>query len=102
VADTGKPANVIDPIWEYNHDVASRSRAASSIAARRSRRLQGAYIYADYVAGKLWALRYDPRAEEGDGQSPDPRQRESPVMSFGTDKIRNLFHHRVREGAGGV
>ena len=53
--------------------------------------LQGAYIYADYVAGKLWALRYDFEKKTVTANRPIPVSGNPPVMSFGTDQDNEIY-----------
>ncbi|HEV7998559.1 MAG TPA: PQQ-dependent sugar dehydrogenase [Planctomycetaceae bacterium] len=91
VADTGKPANVIDPIWEYNHDVGKSITGGFVYRGKKIPELQGAYIYADYVAGKLWALRYDPEQKKVTANRPIPVTGNPAVMSFGTDQDNEIY-----------
>ena len=102
-ADAVKPADVIDPIWEYDHDVGKSITGGFVYRGKKIPELQGAYLYADYVAGKLWALRYDPEQKKVTANRRSPPSGNPAVMSFGTDqRQRDLLHHRVRKGAGGV
>ena len=55
---------------------ASRSPAAASIAASQLPELDGAYLYADYVSSRIWALRYD---ETRVASSPTARSRPRPA-----------------------
>jgi len=52
--------------------------------------LQGAYLYADYVSTKIWALRYDDKKRRVISNRPirDPNV---PVMSFGEDEKGELY-----------
>lgn len=50
---------LIEPIWEYHHDVGKSIIGGSVYRGMRTPELQGAYLYADYVAGQVWALWYD-------------------------------------------
>ncbi|MBI3871956.1 MAG: PQQ-dependent sugar dehydrogenase [candidate division Zixibacteria bacterium] len=57
-----KPAptrdSLIEPILEYGHDVGASITGGYVYRGTRLEHLQGAYVYADYVTGTLWALRY--------------------------------------------
>jgi hypothetical protein len=53
--------------------------------------LQGAYLYADYVAGKLWALRYDFEQKKVTANRPIPAAGNPPVMSFGVDQDGEVY-----------
>jgi glucose/arabinose dehydrogenase len=81
-----KPASVIDPIWEYNHDVGKSIIGGFVYRGKKIPELQGAYLYADFVAGKLWALRYDPEQKLVTANRPIPANGNPTVMSFGTDQ----------------
>ena len=56
--DTASP-NLIAPIWEYHHDVGKSITGGHVYRGHQVPELVGCYLYADYVAGKMWALRYD-------------------------------------------
>jgi hypothetical protein len=52
--------------------------------------LGGLYLYADYVSGKIWALRYDDGQKRVVANRPigDPNK---PIMSFGEDEKGELY-----------
>ena len=52
--------------------------------------LDGAYLYADYVAGRLWALRYDEALHRVVENRPIP-SRGLPVLSFGEDEQGEVY-----------
>jgi glucose/arabinose dehydrogenase len=85
-ADAVKPANVIDPILEYDHNVGKSITGGFVYRGKKIPELQGAYLYADYVAGKLWALRYDPEQKKVTANRPIPASGNPAVMSFGIDQ----------------
>jgi len=48
---------LIPPVWEYGH---SEGRSVTGgYVVRGSSALDGAYVYADFVSGRIWALRLD-------------------------------------------
>ncbi len=48
------------PIWEYRHDGSTNCIIGGYVyRGKRFPELQGAYIYADYGSGKIWALHLD-------------------------------------------
>lgn len=55
--------DLIEPIWEYHHNISGKSITGGEVYhGRRVPALEGHYIYADYVSGKVWALNYNPKA----------------------------------------
>src|SRR5262249_39602728 len=82
---SGPRPDLIDPIWEYHHDVGKSLTGGFVYRGKRLPELGGAYLYADYVSTKIWALRYD----EDKGRVvahrpiPDPHV---PVMSSGEEE----------------
>jgi glucose/arabinose dehydrogenase len=50
---------LIDPVWEYNHNVGASITGGYVYRGSRLAELSGAYIYADFISGRLWSLRYD-------------------------------------------
>jgi hypothetical protein len=48
---------LILPVWEYSHENGNRSITGGRIyRGTRMPELVGAYIYADFVSGRIWAL----------------------------------------------
>ncbi len=86
-----KPANAIDPIWDYSHDVGKSIIGGMVYRGKKIPELQGAYVYADYVAGKLWALRYDFDQKRVTANRPIPAAGNPTVMSFGTDQDNEIY-----------
>jgi glucose/arabinose dehydrogenase len=89
--DVVKPAGVIDPIWEYDHNIGKSITGGSVYRGKKIPELQGAYVYADYVAGKLWALRYDFDQKRVTANRPIPVAGNPPVMSFGVDQDGEMY-----------
>jgi glucose/arabinose dehydrogenase len=50
---------LIDPIWEYDHEAGKSITGGVVYAGKQHAELAGHYVYADYVSGKVWALKYD-------------------------------------------
>ena len=72
---------------------ASRSPAALVYRGKQVPELDGAYLYADYVTGKLWALRYD------EAKKQVVANREIPTAQADSDHVvrrgrarRGVFH----------
>lgn len=94
-------AKPIEPIWEYDHRIGRSITGGVVYRGSRLPELEGMYVYADYVSGKIWALQYD----EQDGKVIRNMQISSggiPVMSFGADQDGELYYtvQTVKEGQG--
>ena len=77
-------AKFIDPVWQYPRTEGLSITGGIVYRGGRHRDLQGKYVFADYVTGKIWAL--DP---DGDKAVGPERVRqiatEATVVSFGRD-----------------
>jgi glucose/arabinose dehydrogenase len=87
---TGPRPEFIEPIWEYHHDVGKSLTGGHVYRGKRLPELEGAYIYGDYVTGKLWALRYDETAKRVVANQPI-KDRTHPVYSFGEDEDGDVY-----------
>ncbi len=83
--------DMIDPIWEYNHDMGKSITGGFVYRGKRLPELNGAYLYADYVTTFIRALRYDEK--QGRVVSNRPiRDRGLPVLSFGEDEMGEVYY----------
>ena len=71
----GPTKELIEPILEYNHSLGKCIIGGFVYRGKNVPELEGAYLYADYVTGQLWALWYDAASREGDCQSHDSQER---------------------------
>ena len=55
----GVNKGMIDPIWEYHHDVGKSITGGGVYRGKALPELEGYYLCADYVSSKIWALKYD-------------------------------------------
>jgi glucose/arabinose dehydrogenase len=76
--------DLIEPIWEYHHDVGKSITGGLVYRGKRLPELDGHYLYADYVTGRIWALRYDEDKRRVVANHPI-KSRNLPIMSFGED-----------------
>ena len=92
---------VIDPIWEYDHTVGKSITGGFVYRGKRAPELQGLYLYADYVSGKLWGLRYDASKGTviGNYEIPSPPY---PVISFGEDEAGEAYFLVVTPDGKGI
>ena len=81
---------MIEPIWEYHHDVGKSITGGTVYRGKRLPELRGLYLYADYVTGSIWALRYDEGKRRVVANRPirDPNV---PVLSFGEDEKGEVY-----------
>jgi glucose/arabinose dehydrogenase len=86
----GPRPGLIDPIWEYHHDVGKSITGGHVYRGQRLPELEGHYLYADYVTGKIWALRYDEGQKRVTANRPI-RSRGLPVLSFGEDERGDAY-----------
>lgn len=82
--------HLIEPIWEYDHNVGKSITGGSVYRGKAIPAIQGMYIYGDYVSGKFWALKYDESSKKVTAnhviETPS-----IPVMTFGTDQNGEMF-----------
>ena len=76
------------PIWEYTHAEGCSITGGYIYRGTRIPALDGAYIYGDWCAGKIWALRYDGQDVTEQGLLVDSSLN---VTSFGEDEEGNLY-----------
>jgi glucose/arabinose dehydrogenase len=90
VNGAGPRKDLIDPIWEYHHDIGKSLTGGLVYRGRRLPELQGAYVYGDYVTAKIWALWYDEAKKRVVANRPirDPNV---PIMSFGEDEQGEIY-----------
>ena len=85
------PDPPIDPIWEYDHQVGASITGGLVYRGNRLPQLRGYYLYADYVSGRIWALKYD----HGQGQVLEnlriPLDRQA-VLGFGEDEQGEAYY----------
>lgn len=86
----GPNKEMIDPIWEYHHGIGKSITGGMVYRGTRVPALQGLYLYADYVSGHVWGLRYDEKAKRVTANH-RLRQGGFPVLSFGEDERGEVY-----------
>lgn len=82
--------DLVEPIWEYGRKYGKSITGGFVYRGKRVPELYGAYLYADYVSGHIWALWYD----ESEGRvvaNRTLREQGSPVMTFGEDDEGEVY-----------
>ena len=83
-------ANFIEPVIDYHHDVGKSVTGGNVYRGKQVPELEGAYLYADFVTGQIWALWYDfDKQELTANRSIIPRGQ--PVMTFGEDDQGEVY-----------
>jgi glucose/arabinose dehydrogenase len=90
-AGIGPRPDLIEPIWEYHHSIGLSITGGHVYRGQRLSELDGAYLYADYVSGKIWALRYDEAKKRVVANQPIPDRRQ-PILSFGEDERGEVYY----------
>jgi len=90
--DNGSDAsdNLIDPIWEYHHDIGKSITGGYVYRGKKLPELVGAYLYADYVSGRVWALRYDEATKAVVANRSIPAK-SMPIIAFGEDEQGEVY-----------
>lgn len=88
---SGPREDLIEPIWEYHHDVGKSIIGGFVYRGTEIPELCGAYLYADYVSGRMWALFLDPQRKSVVANRPLELPGPIPVVSFGEDECREAY-----------
>lgn len=88
---SGPDAKYTDPIWEYHHDVGKSITAGHVYRGSSVPALDGHFLYADYVSGKLWALKYDDKMKRVTANRLIA-SKQPPVLSFGEDEAGEVYY----------
>ncbi|MBI3410774.1 MAG: PQQ-dependent sugar dehydrogenase [Planctomycetes bacterium] len=97
----GLSKDLIDPIWEYHHDVGKSLTGGTVYRGKRLPELDGYYLYGDYVTAKIWALRYDEIKKRVVANRPirDPNV---PILSFGEDEQGEVYFMTTTTSGQGI
>jgi len=74
---------LIDPVWEYDHQIGKSITGGFVYRGQAIPELVGAYLYGDFVSGRLWALKLD----QATGKASNVKLPWSglPIYGFGSD-----------------
>ncbi len=76
------------PVWVYAHDGGRSITGGYVFRGSRLAGLVGAYIYADFVTGEIWALRYSGPGTQSNSLVQDTNLG---IASFGVDRSNELY-----------
>lgn len=99
----GLPQNdkMIDPVWEYDHGVGKSITGGNVYRGKKLPSLQGAYLYADYVTGRIWALKHADCDKTKTTNYAIPTDK-MPVLTFGEDEQGEVYFSTVRPDGRGI
>ncbi len=83
-----------EPVFAYNHSIGNCIVGGSVYRGKNVPELVGAYLFADYVTGHIYALRYDERSGAATAVQPirgRPGHADMPVFSFGEDESGEIY-----------
>jgi glucose/arabinose dehydrogenase len=86
----GPSKEFTDPIWEYRHDVGKSITGGHVYRGKAVPVLEGYYLYADYVSGKVWGLKYDEATKKVTANR-SIKSTNLPVMTFGEDEAGEVY-----------
>lgn len=98
---SGPRADLVEPVFEYDHQVGVSITGGTVYRGKRIPELVGKYIYADYVTGKMWALKYDTKAQKVISNEKIPSQ-PLPVITFGEDEEGEVYFAVVSGDGKGI
>lgn len=83
--------DLIEPIWEYHHDIGKSITGGVVYRGKKFPELMGCFLYADYITGKLWALKYDLNQPRVLANYVLQDFNHSPIVSFGIDEQNEVY-----------
>ncbi|MEE9269823.1 MAG: PQQ-dependent sugar dehydrogenase [Candidatus Krumholzibacteria bacterium] len=88
---------LVPPVWEYSHPVMEGRSVTGGFVYRGSAlpELVGAYVYADFQTGEIWALRYDGARVTANTLLQDTDRL---ISSFGIDAAGELYFCALVDG----
>lgn len=86
----GQTPNLIEPVWEYHHNIGKSVTGGHVYRGKKVPELSGHYLYGDYVSGKIWALKLDDQKQEVVANRSIPTK-DLPVFTFGEDEQGEVY-----------
>lgn len=101
VDGVGPRQDLIEPIWEYHHNVGKSLTGGLVYRGKSLPKLDGYFLYGDYVSTKIWALKYDDAKKRVTANHPIPDPN-VPIMSFGEDEDGEAYFLTTTIGNRGI
>lgn len=89
--DTPAEGPFVEPVWEYHHDIGKSITGGVLYRGQEFPELQGCFLYADYITGRLWALKYDQAQKEVVANYSLQTANNAPIIAFGVDEQNELL-----------
>jgi glucose/arabinose dehydrogenase len=86
----GPVKEMVEPAMEYHHEVGKSITGGHVYRGKKYPELQGYYLYADYVTGKVWGMKYDHEKKRVVANRPI-QDKNLPIMSFGEDQDGEIY-----------
>ncbi len=97
----GPRKDLIEPIWEYHHDVGKSITGGLVYRGKALPELDGMYVYADYITGSIWALKYDD-AQQRVVANRRIQGASNIILSFGDDEQGEAYFLTVTTTGKGI
>jgi glucose/arabinose dehydrogenase len=81
---------MIEPIWEYHHNIGKSITGGHVYRGKAHPELDGHYLYGDYISNKIWALRFD-EAKKRVVANRTIKDTNVPILSFGEDEAGEVY-----------
>jgi glucose/arabinose dehydrogenase len=83
-------SDLLDPLWEYHHDIGKSITGGLVYRGKQIPELEGAYLYSDYITSRTWALWYD-AAKGRVVANREIKGAGIPIVSFGEDEAGEAY-----------
>ena len=94
--------DLLEPIWEYDHQVGKSITGGVVYRGTKLPELVGKYVYADYVSGKIWALKYDEATGEVVSNEEIPSDPGNTVINISDDEMGEIYFTIVSATGKGI
>ena len=92
---SGPRPDLIDPIFEYDHEIGKSITGGVVYRGSAAPQLNGMYVYADYVSGRIWALEHDYKSGKVIANHEIPNKSAAgekiPLITFGEDQDGEVY-----------
>jgi glucose/arabinose dehydrogenase len=99
---SGPRDDLIEPIWEYDHEVGKSITGGVVYRGKKLPELAGCYVYGDYISGRMWALKYDSAKKKVVSNMAIPSRSTMQSISFGEDEAGEVYFTIVTPNGRGI